>query len=820
MRARIIERLLWDKRLSPRMEIVWFALVVLAPLALVAAVEMQLRILDEVPARATVPSSLLSDRTHALARENGIDARGWDEAIRVASNPEDSPSSETYRYLISRGESGRRLLAEEGIWSRLHVRLSEPEGNQSVEAWFSPTGRLTGYRVKLASHAETKALPEEDARNLATARLQQMMRDWPYLASPGDISHARSDDDQSHVFRWKLQARDFPELRGQAVVRIHERQVTQSSVNLFLSDAARRDFGEKMNRGKYRSAFIIFGAVLAIYTFVRYFKRRTQREVSRQRMLLVAIIIGCFLLGEIYLESSDIFKFNTGEIAIPKAVLFGVAALLTFAAGLLAGLSYSATEGDLREIDSRRITSLDGLLAGKLVSRNVGRSIVLGTVLMAWAALLYNIIYWLGHSQYPGSESLYNSFGTIYSRLPWVSLLLSAGSAAIFLPLASVFAPSALIWRKIRRPYLIYILLVIASIIPVVMLSREPFHLPMRIVLASVLAAGFLASFLFVDMLTTMVFYAEFTLFNQLATLSVTGPAWKEHEFLTIFVAVLIVAIATICAFAGRAVDEHAVRPAYAREIHERQQLESEVEAAREAQQRLLPTGAPPLPGITVAASCQAAASVSGDFYDFFLVGKSRLGILISDGGGSGLATALMIAFAKGFLMEKAQAGWSAVQTLRALEATLGEQLAGVSTEGLFYAVVDAAEGTCRYARIGATPGVFLAGSNEQPHEIRHQSDVEFWEGYARLTSTTRLVLYTNGVCRLIGEPDRAATNRWLSKRIGKAFHQSAFAVHDWIVKTVFTKRIGRGRRIAEEDVTVLVISVDKLEPVAVEHVA
>jgi len=60
------------------------------------------------------------------------------------------------------------------------------------------------------------------------------------------------------------------------------------------------------------------------------------------------------------------------------------------------------------------------------------------------------------------------------------------------------------------------------------------------------------------------------------------------------------------------------------------------VSAAREAQLRLLPIAPPNLAGLSIAASCQAADIVRGDFYDFFVLGPTRLGILITDGGAKG----------------------------------------------------------------------------------------------------------------------------------------------------------------------------------------
>jgi sigma-B regulation protein RsbU (phosphoserine phosphatase) len=299
------------------------------------------------------------------------------------------------------------------------------------------------------------------------------------------------------------------------------------------------------------------------------------------------------------------------------------------------------------------------------------------------------------------------------------------------------------------------------------------------------------------------------------------APGWDDQHPGALLIAGLALGAQTLAAFWGSVVDEDEVRPAYATEIHERLQLESEVEAAKEAQLRLLPSGPPDIPGLTLSASCRATEKVSGDFYDYFPISRSRLGVLVCDGGGNGLATALTIALAKGYLMHKAQCNATPLETLRGLEATLGEQLKGISAEGLCYFVLDAVEGTVRYARYGDTPSMLLIGGGELSHETQHQGSVApLWEGSAQLAGDSRLIIYTNGLSRLVGEPDRPATNRWLLKRVGGLTWQPAEQLHDSIVKAIFTRRGRLGARKASDDVTVMVCSVNAAEAQSVERVA
>lgn len=72
--------------------------------------------------------------------------------------------------------------------------------------------------------------------------------------------------------------------------------------------------------------------------------------------------------------------------------------------------------------------------------------------------------------------------------------------------------------------------------------------------------------------------------------------------------------------------------------------IESELQVARSVQAYLFPRAAPILRGVTVSGKTVAARTVGGDLYDFFDLGKGRLGILCADVSGKGVPAALMMA--------------------------------------------------------------------------------------------------------------------------------------------------------------------------------
>jgi phosphoserine phosphatase RsbU/P len=69
-----------------------------------------------------------------------------------------------------------------------------------------------------------------------------------------------------------------------------------------------------------------------------------------------------------------------------------------------------------------------------------------------------------------------------------------------------------------------------------------------------------------------------------------------------------------------------------------------ELEIAKQVQARLFPQSLPSLATLEYAGLCVQARQVGGDYYDFLEIGRSRLGIVIGDVAGKGMAAALLMA--------------------------------------------------------------------------------------------------------------------------------------------------------------------------------
>ena len=92
----------------------------------------------------------------------------------------------------------------------------------------------------------------------------------------------------------------------------------------------------------------------------------------------------------------------------------------------------------------------------------------------------------------------------------------------------------------------------------------------------------------------------------------------------------------------SRAVE--AQRRAAADKLEAERRAAQEFEIAKQVQARLFPQTSPPMRTLEYAGTCIQARQVGGDYYDFLDLGRDRLGLVLGDTSGKGIAAALLMA--------------------------------------------------------------------------------------------------------------------------------------------------------------------------------
>jgi serine phosphatase RsbU (regulator of sigma subunit) len=147
------------------------------------------------------------------------------------------------------------------------------------------------------------------------------------------------------------------------------------------------------------------------------------------------------------------------------------------------------------------------------------------------------------------------------------------------------------------------------------------------------------------------------------------------------------------------------------KENAEKARMEQEMLAAREIQQKLLPSGPLNVPGLSSVSFCEPAREVAGDYYDFLRISDSELGVLIADVSGKGLPAGLYMAQLKVVVQSLARVHRSPRDFLIAVNRVVADNIDTKSFITMSYGVINLETRTMTFARAGHCPLIHVPGA-------------------------------------------------------------------------------------------------------------
>jgi len=190
-----------------------------------------------------------------------------------------------------------------------------------------------------------------------------------------------------------------------------------------------------------------------------------------------------------------------------------------------------------------------------------------------------------------------------------------------------------------------------------------------------------------------------------------------------------------------------------AEKLEAERRLDQEFAIATQVQSRLFPQSLPQLKSLEYAGACIPARAVGGDYYDFLSLSPDRLGFVIADVAGKGIAAALLMANLQANL--RSQFALALEQPQRLLQK-VNRLFCDNTPDGafatLFFADYDDSSGFLRYINCGHLCALLLRRDNSIDR-LESTSTVlglfKTWEcaiGESRLHPGDLLALYTDGV--------------------------------------------------------------------------
>jgi serine phosphatase RsbU (regulator of sigma subunit)/catechol 2,3-dioxygenase-like lactoylglutathione lyase family enzyme len=189
----------------------------------------------------------------------------------------------------------------------------------------------------------------------------------------------------------------------------------------------------------------------------------------------------------------------------------------------------------------------------------------------------------------------------------------------------------------------------------------------------------------------------------------------------------------------------------------EKQELERrathELQIAKQVQARLFPQMFPSLKTLDYAGICIQARQVGGDYYDFLNLGQERLGLVLGDISGKGIAGALLMANLQANLRSQCIVAVNDQQRLLcSVNRLFYDNTADSSYATLFFAEYDDQAQRLRYTNCGHLPALLLRGDNSVERLDSNCTVLGLfreWDcsiGECRLLPGDSIALYTDGV--------------------------------------------------------------------------
>lgn len=139
--------------------------------------------------------------------------------------------------------------------------------------------------------------------------------------------------------------------------------------------------------------------------------------------------------------------------------------------------------------------------------------------------------------------------------------------------------------------------------------------------------------------------------------------------------------------------------------------IQEDLNIARKIQQAILPKVFQPFSDnrqFDIYASMEAAKSVGGDFYDFFMIDENRLGFVIGDVSGSGVPAAIFMAVSRTLIRATGIQGLSAVDCINSVNKLLCLESVSSMFVTVFYGILDITTGQVDYVNAGHNPPYML----------------------------------------------------------------------------------------------------------------
>jgi sigma-B regulation protein RsbU (phosphoserine phosphatase) len=238
-------------------------------------------------------------------------------------------------------------------------------------------------------------------------------------------------------------------------------------------------------------------------------------------------------------------------------------------------------------------------------------------------------------------------------------------------------------------------------------------------------------------------------------------------------------------------------------EREEKDRMSRELDEAKTVQLSLFPNWKPELPGYEVEGLCIPCREVGGDWFDYIQLDKGKLGIVLADVAGKGMAAALLMASTRSILRMFAEKGLSPAEVLTEVNKVLVQDFPKTRFVTMIYAILDTQSGTFKFANAGHLSPLLINSNEIKTLEANSGLPLGLMEYFftdeqIELKQGNRLLLFSDGV----SEAMNSSFEEYGLDRIQKHMEKSESSIQT-LLDDVHTFTAGQP---ASDDITLLII--------------
>lgn len=277
----------------------------------------------------------------------------------------------------------------------------------------------------------------------------------------------------------------------------------------------------------------------------------------------------------------------------------------------------------------------------------------------------------------------------------------------------------------------------------------------------------------------------------------VDGYSERDLELLTMF-----------ASLAASAIDHTLLY----REVLRQRRAESEIELARKVVDSLLPRSFPNLPGLDIYGTTIPVREVGGDYLDVIDQISDRLGVLVADVSGKGLAAALIMVTFRAYIHATVINELAMRVVMARVNRLVHEATSGDRFITTFYGLIDAENKRLMYINAGHNPPLLLRADGSS-QLLSHGGlplgafdDSHYSESVAEFRAGDVLVLYTDGVVEARTSDDEMFGLARLEELVRSYESERAYTIVQAVISAVHDYSFDVDG--PDDDLTVMVIKV------------